>query len=348
MTGLIVFAVAGVAAAWFLRSALRTVPQAQVMIIERLGKYHRTLHSGLNIVMPWLDKPSPFLVRRQGEAQMKKFVDMREMVLGLDSEQVITRDNVSMGVGSVIYYQVIDPVKSKYEIQDVGFAIDQLTRTNLRNIMGGLTLDESLTSRDHVNMRLREVLDEASEKWGVKVTRVEIREIDPPKAILDAMALQMQAERERRAQVTAAEGQKQAAILKAEGEKQSKVLAAEGDRDAQIARAEGDRQSEILRAQGQAQALAMQFKAIHESRVSPQILALKYIEALQHVAGSGANKVFIPYEASALLGALGTLAETVRPGASAQLASTGAGAGAASVDQSVLSAAAAAAAKTRT
>ena len=160
-----------------------------------------------------------------------------------------------------------------------------------------------MTSRDHVNVRLREVLDEASEKWSVKVTRVEIREIDPPKSIQDSMALQMQAERERRAQVTNAEGQKQAAILKAKGEKAAKLLSAEGDRDAQIARAEGDRQSEILRASGNAQAIATQFKAINEAGVSPQILALKYIEALQSIAGQGASKVFIPYEATGLLGA---------------------------------------------
>jgi len=200
--------------------------------------------------------------------------------------------------------------------------------------MGGLTLDESLTSRDHVNVRLREVLDEASEKWGVKVTRVEIREIDPPKSIQDSMALQMQAERERRAQVTTAEGQKQAAILKAEGEKAAKLLSAEGDRDAQIARAEGDRQSEILRANGNAQALTTQFKAINEAGVSPQIIALKYIEALQSMS-SGSNKVFVPYEATALLGAVGTLAEAVGgKGAIPKL------------DQSVLSAAAAVRAKT--
>jgi regulator of protease activity HflC (stomatin/prohibitin superfamily) len=161
-----------------------------------------------------------------------------------------------------------------------------------------------------VNVRLREVLDEASEKWGVKVTRVEIREIDPPKSIQDSMALQMQAERERRAQVTTAEGMKQAAILKAEGEKAAKLLAAEGDRDAQIARAEGDRQSEILRATGTAQALSTQFKAINEAGVTPQILALKYIEALQNI-GKGENKIFVPYEASALLGAVGSVADAM-------------------------------------
>jgi regulator of protease activity HflC (stomatin/prohibitin superfamily) len=310
MIEFIIAAVLAVVAILFLRAALRTVPQAHVMIIERLGRYHRTLQSGLNLVVPLIDKPSPFLMRTQGRLALQNHVDMREMVLGLDSEQVITRDNVGMGVGSVIYYQVIDPVKAKYEIQDVGYAIDQLTRTNLRNLMGGLTLDESLTSRDHVNVRLREVLDEASEKWGVKVTRVEIREIDPPKAIQDSMALQMQAERERRAQVTTAEGQKQAAILKAEGEKASKLLAAEGDRDAQVARAEGDRQAEILRAAGTAQAMTTQFKAINDAGVSPQILALKYIEALQSMS-SGDNKVFVPYEATALLGALGSITEAV-------------------------------------
>jgi regulator of protease activity HflC (stomatin/prohibitin superfamily) len=319
----------------FLRMTLRTVPQAHVMIIERLGRYHRTLQSGLNLVLPLIDKPSPFLMRQQGRPALQSHIDMREMVLGLESEQVITRDNVGMGVGSVIYYQVIDPVKAKYEIQDVGYAIDQLTRTNLRNLMGGLTLDESLTSRDHVNVRLREVLDEASEKWGVKVTRVEIREIDPPKSIQDSMALQMQAERERRAQVTAAEGQKQAAILKAEGDKASKLLSAEGDRDAQIARAEGDRQSEILRAAGTAQALATQFKAIHDAGVTPQILALKYIEALQSMS-NGNNKVFVPYEASALLGAVGTVAEAMATKAAPP-----------KLDQSVLSAAQAAAARTK-
>jgi regulator of protease activity HflC (stomatin/prohibitin superfamily) len=330
------FIVAGVlalVAILFLRMTLRTVPQAHVMIIERLGRYHRTLQSGLNVVLPLIDKPSPFLMRRQGQPALQNHVDMREMVLGLDSEQVITRDNVGMGVGSVIYYQVIDPVKAKYEIQDVGYAIDQLTRTNLRNLMGGLTLDESLTSRDHVNVRLREVLDEASEKWGVKVTRVEIREIDPPKVIQDSMALQMQAERERRAQVTTAEGQKQGAILKAEGEKQAKLLSAEGDRDAQIARAEGDRQSEILRAAGTAQALSTQFKAINAAGVTPQILALKYIEALQSMAGQGASKVFIPYEATALLATLGTLGDAIG------------NRGLPKLEESVLSAAAAARAK---
>jgi len=310
MSFIVVAVLALLVAITFFRMTLRTVPQAHVMIIERLGRYHRTLHSGLNIVLPIIDRPSPFLMRTQGRAALQSYIDMREMVLGLDSEQVITRDNVGMGVGSVIYYQVIDPVKAKYEIQEVGYAIDQLTRTNLRNLMGGLTLDESLTSRDHVNVRLREVLDEASEKWGVKVTRVEIREIDPPKTIQDSMALQMQAERERRASVTAAEGQKQAAVLKAEGEKQAKVLAAEGDRDAQIARAEGDRQSEILRAAGTAQALSTQFKAINDAGVTPQILALRYIDALKEL-GAGENKVFIPYEASALLGAVGSLADAI-------------------------------------
>jgi regulator of protease activity HflC (stomatin/prohibitin superfamily) len=310
MIEIVVAMLLAVVAILFLRAALRTVPQAHVMIIERLGRYHRTLQSGLNLVVPLIDKPSPFLIRVQGKLSLMNHVDMREMVLGLDSEQVITRDNVGMGVGSVIYYQVIDPVKAKYEIQDVGYAIDQLTRTNLRNLMGGLTLDESLTSRDHVNVRLREVLDEASEKWGVKVTRVEIREIDPPKAIQDSMTLQMQAERERRAQVTTAEGQKQGAILRAEGEKAAKLLAAEGDRDAQIARAEGDRQSEILRAAGTAQATITQFKAINEAGVSPQILTLKYIEALQAMSG-GSNKVFVPYEAMGLLGALGSISEAL-------------------------------------
>ena len=310
-----------VAVIFFLRAGFRTVPQAHVMIIERMGRYHRTLHSGLNLCIPFIDKPSPILMRKQGNTVMSTFVDLRELVLGLDSEQVITRDNVGMGVGSVIYYQVVDAVKAKYEIQDVGFAIDQLTRTNLRNLMGGLTLDESLTSRDHVNLRLREVLDEASEKWGVKVTRVEIREIDPPKSIMDSMALQMQAERERRAQVTTAEGQKQGAILRAEGEKAAKMLAAEGDRDAQIARAEGDRQSEILRASGTATALQTQFKAIHDAGVTPEILALKYIDALKEIAGSpGTSKVFLPFESSALLGAVSTLAEAIRPSAPVDMA----------------------------
>lgn len=296
-----------VVVAFFLIAGLRTVPQAQVMVIERLGKFHSVLTSGLNVIVPFVDRSRPIILRVENRYVPSRFVDLREQVMGFDKIPVITRDNVAMEVGSVIYYQVIDPVKALYEIENLSLAIDQLVQTNIRNVMGGLALDETLTSRETLSTRLRVVLDEATEKWGVKVTRVELKEIEPPPQIKTAMAMQMTAERERRAAVTAAEGQKTAQILQAEGEKAARVLRAEGERDAAIAQAEGRRQAAMLVAQGEGEAVRLVYRAIHDGGATSDVLAVKYLETLQAIASGPANKFFIPYEATTFLAALSSL-----------------------------------------
>jgi regulator of protease activity HflC (stomatin/prohibitin superfamily) len=304
----VLFIVAALVTIFALVTGIRIVPQAKVMVVERLGRFHHVAHSGLNILIPFLDSPRPFEMRTGNRFTRSNLVDLREQVMGFETVQVITHDNVNMEVGSVIYYQVVDPAKALYAVENLALAIEQLTMTNLRNVMGGLTLDQTLTSRETVNTKLRIVLDEATEKWGVKVTRVELREIEPPQAIKDAMAKQMTAERERRAEVTKAEGDKSAAILQAEGEKISRILRAEAERDAEVARAEGHKQAVVLDAEGKAEATRLVFEAVHAGRATPEVLALKYLETLQEL-GKGSNKVFVPYEASAALGSVGMLKE---------------------------------------
>ncbi|WP_224363322.1 SPFH domain-containing protein [Hyalangium versicolor] len=300
--------VAALVVIFALITGIRIVPQAKVMVIERLGKFHSVAHSGLNILIPFLDSPRPIEMRTGNRFMRSAMVDLREQVMGFETVQVITHDNVTMEVGSVIYYQIVDPAKALYQIENLAMAIEQLTMTNLRNIMGGLTLDQTLTSRETVNTKLRMVLDDATEKWGVKVTRVELREIEPPGAIKEAMAKQMTAERERRAEVTKAEGDKSAAILQAEGEKISRILRAEAERDAEVARAEGHKRAVVLEAEAKAEATRLVFEAVHSGRATPEVLALRYLETLQEL-GKGNNKVFVPYEASAALGSVGMLKE---------------------------------------
>jgi regulator of protease activity HflC (stomatin/prohibitin superfamily) len=298
---------------------IRIVPQAKVMVVERLGKFHHVAHSGLNILVPFLDSPRAMEMRTGTRIVRTTMVDMREQVMGFETVQAITHDNVNMEVGSVIYYQVVDAAKALYAVENLALAIEQLTMTNLRNIMGGLTLDQTLTSRETVNTKLRMVLDEATEKWGVKVTRVELREIEPPNAIKDAMAKQMTAERERRAEVTKAEGDKAAAILQAEGEKISRILRAEAERDAEIARAEGHKKAVVLDAEARAEATRLVFEAIHTGRATPEVLALKYLETLQEL-GRGDNKMFVPYEATAAMGSVAALRELFARDAGAKAA----------------------------
>ncbi|AKQ66022.1 Putative stomatin/prohibitin-family membrane protease subunit YbbK [Myxococcus hansupus] len=294
-------------------SGIRIVPQAKVLVVERLGKFHNVATSGLNYLIPFVDSPRAIEMRTGNRIMRSNLVDLREQVMGFDTVQVITHDNVNMEVGSVIYYQIVEPAKALYQIENLALAIEQLTMTNLRNIMGGLTLDQTLTSRETVNTKLRMVLDEATEKWGVKVTRVELREIEPPQAIKAAMAKQMTAERERRAEVTKAEGDKAAAILQAEGEKISRILRAEAERDAEVARAEGHKRATMLQAEGKAEATRLVFEAIHTGRATPEVLALRYMETLQEL-GKGDNKMFIPYEATATLGAVAALKEVFTQG----------------------------------
>lgn len=302
----VLFVIAAVVVGFALITGIRIVPQAKVMVVERLGKFHNVATSGLNILIPFLDSPRAIEMRAGNRVMRSNLVDLREQVMGFETVQVITHDNVNMEVGSVIYYQIVDPAKALYQVENLALAIEQLTMTNLRNIMGGLTLDQTLTSRETVNTKLRIVLDEATEKWGVKVTRVELREIEPPQAIKAAMAKQMTAERERRAEVTKAEGDKSAAILQAEGEKISRILRAEAERDAEIARAEGHKRAVMLEAEGKAEATRLLFEAIHQGRATPEVLALRYMETLQEL-GKGDNKMFIPYEATAALGAVSAI-----------------------------------------
>lgn len=305
-----VLGAAAVLLAFVLFTGIRIVPQGKVMVVERLGKFYKLADSGLNILIPFLDSPRPLEMRAAGKVLKSNLVDLREQVMGFETVQVITHDNVTMEVGSVIYYQVVDPGRALYQVENLALAIEQLTMTNLRNIMGELTLDQTLTSRETVNTKLRTVLDEATEKWGVKVTRVELREIEPPQAIKAAMAKQMTAERERRAEVTKAEGDKAAAILQAEGEKISRILRAEAERDSSVALAEGKKRAAILEAEGRAEATRVLFSAINSGGATPQVLALRYLDTLQEL-GRGTNKMFVPYEALGTLGALGALKDVL-------------------------------------
>ena len=282
MVALIVIAVVAVLVLLVLARTIRIVPQARAGVIERLGRYHRTLNPGLAIVVPFIDRLRPL-------------IDLREQVVSFPPQPVITEDNLVVNIDTVIYFQVNDPKASTYEIANYIQAIEQLTVTTLRNVIGGMALESTLTSRDEINGQLRGVLDEATGKWGIRVNRVELKAIDPPGSIKDSMEKQMRADREKRATILQAEGQKQSAILTAEGEKQAAVL-----------RAEGQRQATILAAEGQAKAIDTVFKAIHEGNPDPQLLAYQYVQALPLIAQGEANKVWIvPAEFQRALGRIG-------------------------------------------
>jgi regulator of protease activity HflC (stomatin/prohibitin superfamily) len=282
MVALIVIAVVAVLVLLVLARTIRIVPQARAGVIERLGRYHRTLNPGLAIVVPFVDRLRPL-------------IDLREQVVSFPPQPVITEDNLVVNIDTVIYFQVNDPKAATYEIANYIQAIEQLTVTTLRNVIGGMALESTLTSRDEINGQLRGVLDEATGKWGIRVNRVELKAIDPPGSIKDSMEKQMRADREKRATILQAEGQKQSAILTAEGEKQAAVL-----------RAEGQRQATILAAEGQAKAIDTVFKAIHEGNPDPQLLAYQYVQALPLIAQGESNKVWIvPAEFQRALGRIG-------------------------------------------
>ena len=299
---------------------IRIVPQAQVMLIERLGRFHRVAESGLNFVVPILDAVRPF----KGDGGFRRSIDLREQVMDFPPQPVITRDNVTMRVDSVIYYRIIEPRRAMYEIEDLPTAIRQLAGTNLRNIMGELDLDQTLTSRDVVNGRLQRTLDEATDVWGVKITRVQMKNIHPPEEIENAMSRQMKAERERRAAVTEAEGRRTAQILRAEGERDAAIAEAEGRRQAAILDAHGQAEAIIAVAKARADAVRMEFASIHEGRATPEVISLRYVEALKHIAEGPGNKVFLPIEASALVAGIGSVVEAVQgarsPGAESRRA----------------------------
>jgi regulator of protease activity HflC (stomatin/prohibitin superfamily) len=271
-----------------LARTIRIVPQARAGVVERFGRYSRTLNAGLAIVVPFIDR-------------IREMVDLREQVVSFKPQPVITEDNVVVSIDTVIYFQVTEPKAATYEIANFIQGIEQLTVTTLRNVIGGLDLEETLTSRDQINQQLRGVLDEATGKWGIRVNRVELKAIDPPGSIQESMEKQMRAERDKRAAVLNAEGVKQSQILEAEGEKQSAIL-----------RAEGQRQATILAAEGQAQAIGTVFQAIHAGDADPKLLAYQYLQTLPQIAQGESNKVWIiPSE---FTNALGRIAEALPGG----------------------------------
>ncbi|MGA9747056.1 MAG: SPFH domain-containing protein, partial [Nocardioides sp.] len=263
--GLVLFALLAVFVIAGLGKTIRIVPQARAGVVERFGKYKSTLPAGLNVVVPFVDK-------------VRYMIDLREQVVSFPPQPVITEDNLVVSIDTVIYFQVTDPVAATYEIANYIQAVEQLTMTTLRNIAGGMDLEQTLTSREEINVGLRGVLDEATGKWGIKVNRVEVKGIDPPPSIKDAMEKQMRADRDKRALILTAEGQRQSAILTAEGNKQSSILNAEGDRESQILRAQADRESQILRAQGEGQAIQTVFQAIHDGQPDQSLLAYQYLQ----------------------------------------------------------------------
>ena len=287
MAILIVLAVIVVFVLVVLARTVRVIPQARAGVVERLGRYSRTLTPGLTIVIPFVDRVKPLL-------------DLREQVISFDPQPVITEDNLVVNIDSVIYYQVTDPKAATYEIANPVNAIDLLTVTTLRNVIGGMTLEQALTSRETINDQLRGILDGATGKWGIRVHRVELKAVDPPATIRDTMEKQIRADREKRAAILQAEGVKQAAILTAEGDKQSAILKAQGQKEAAI-----------LAAEGQSKAIETVFKAIHEGNPDPQLLAYQYLQVLPQIAQGDANKVWvIPSE---LTRALGGISDRILP-----------------------------------
>lgn len=282
-----------------LAKAIRIIPQAYSGVVERLGRYHKTLTPGLNVLVPFIDRLRPL-------------VDMREQVVSFPPQPVITEDNLVVSIDTVVYFQVTDARAATYEIANYLGAVEQLTTTTLRNVVGGLNLEEALTSRDNINGQLRIVLDEATGKWGIRVGRVELKAIDPPVSIQDSMEKQMRAERDRRA-----------AILTAEGTKQSAILQAEGLRQAEILRAEGDAKAQVLRAQGEAEAIQTVFSAIHQGDADPKLLAYQYLQMLPELAQGQANKLWIV--PSELTEALKGIGRAFTPGAGAPDAPAGGG-----------------------
>ena len=305
----------------FALAGLKVVPQSETRVIERLGKFHKVLPAGLNIIWPIIDRPKIIVTRKVVEGYQGRQVvrmsetakiDLREQVYDFPKQNVITKDNVTTEINALLYFLIVDPVKSVYEIDNLPNAIEKLTQTTLRNVIGELELDETLTSRDTINAKLRAVLDDATNKWGVKVNRVELQDITPPETVRQAMEKQMQAERNRRAEILKAEGEKQSAILNSEGEKTSAINKAEAVKQSTLLEAEGVAKAKIMQAEAEAKAIQLVADAIKATKTDPAsyLLATKYIETLKEMTSGKDNKtVYIPYEATNLLGSIGGIKE---------------------------------------
>lgn len=318
---LVIFLIIAAIAVIYVLKGFKIVPQSETRVVERLGRYDRTLQSGINFLFPIIDHAREVIQRdeiKYGDGSKSVImrttsrIDLREQVYDFDKQSVITKDNVTTTINALLYFQIVDPVKSVYEIDNLPNAIEKLTQTTLRNVIGELELDETLTSRDTINSKLRIVLDEATNKWGVKVNRVELQDITPPESVRRAMEQQMQAERERRAKVLEARGQKEAMILQSEGEKESQINQAEAEKQTQILKAQGEADAKVLQATAEAEAIRKVAEAIAESKTDPAtyMLLMKYVETLKEIgSGEQSKTVFLPFEASNLVGALGSLTE---------------------------------------
>jgi regulator of protease activity HflC (stomatin/prohibitin superfamily) len=307
--------------AWIVVKSVKIIGQAEVMVVERLGRFNRVARSGLNILIPFVERPRSLDVRyiesdvsgvKRVTASSTARIDLREQVLNFPSQSVITKDNVTIDIDAVLYYRVADPQKATYAVQNLPYALETLTRTTLRNIVGEMELDATLASREQINARMREVIEEASLGWGVDVTRVELQTIEPPADIQQAMELQMRAERERRAAVTNAEATKRAAILEAEGFRESQIRRAEGEREAAILRANGQAEARLQLAQAESEALKRVASALPDGQAAMYLLGQKYLEALPNLTQGKGTTIFLPAEASGVMGALGGLRELLR------------------------------------
>lgn len=324
MATLILFSIISLLVVVLLGKGIRIVKQSEAMLIERLGKYHRTLESGINIVIPVIDRPRQINWRYtetgfNGEIisvfKLQDRIDLRENVYDFPKQNVITRDNVVTEINALIYFQIIDPLKSVYEIGNLPNAIEKLTQTTLRNVVGEMDLDECLSSRDTINAKLRAILDDATNKWGVKVNRVELQDINPPLAIRDAMEKQMRAERTRRATILEAEGEKGSQILTAEGQRESDIQRAEGQKQSAILEAEGQAQARIRVAQAEAEAIRLVSEAVKGYAGDPvqYLIAQRYLETLSEMtSGTGTKTVFLPFEATGVLSSLGGIKELLK------------------------------------
>jgi regulator of protease activity HflC (stomatin/prohibitin superfamily) len=316
--GLIFLGAVALLGIWLFRSSFKVIGQAEVMVIERLGRFNRIARSGLNLLLPFIEQPRSIDVRyyesdvsgiKRITAASTVRIDLREQVLNFPSQPVITKDNVTIDIDAVLYYRVADPQKATYAVQNLPFALETLTRTTLRNIVGEMELDSTLASRDQINKRMREIIEEASIGWGVDVTRVELQAIEPPRDIQQSMELQMRAERERRAAVTNAEASKRAAILEAEGVQQSQVSRAQGEMEAAVLRARGQAEARLQLATAEAEAIRKIAGALPPADAAMYLLGVKYLEALPLLTQGKGTTVFLPIEASGVMGAIGGIKE---------------------------------------